>query len=162
MENYLIGIYKEVGKTAEFKKVENTKEELKKLVGGEFGTTTYNDFLIIYKKDDSNLKPNIYINNGFMKIGKTIRGNLFIVKKDFKSLKKVEAVNLIIDIVEKSFNYDKKAIKEIYKKNFVNNCYKLKDFERVEDTKKINSEETLKMILGMQTIILKFIKENFK
>lgn len=165
MENFLIGVYKEVGKEPEFKKVRNTLEDLKELLGGDVESIKYENFIILYKKNNKNLIPNIWINNGFLKIGITIRGKLFAVNKDekgkFKSLEKYQAIKCRKILMEKSFNYENLNQKKL--KCDKNNFQRSLQIERVDsktNSKKFNQEETLKMILGIQTIILKYIKNN--
>ena len=100
MNKFLVGVYKEVGKEPELKKVKNTFEDIKQLIGGEIESIKYEDFIILYKKNSNNLMPNIWINTGFLKIGTTIRGNVFVMGKDkkgnFISLNKNQFLKLIL------------------------------------------------------------------
>ena len=54
--NFLIIVYKEVGKEPEFKKVENKQEVLENLVGGKLDFIPYEEITIVAKKDRDNLK----------------------------------------------------------------------------------------------------------
>lgn len=165
---FIRGIYKEPGKEPELKQINNTFKDLKNLIKGDFECINYQDFIIIYKKINHNLKPNIWINTGFLKIGTTIRGNIFIINKDeknnFKSLTNNQILNCKEILIEKSFNYQNLRQKnyDISKYN-KNNFQRSLQMERVDskiNSKKFNQEETLKMILSIQAIILKFIKDN--
>lgn len=165
MENFLIGIYKDVGKEPEFRKVRNTLEDLKELLGGDFESIKYENFIILYKKNNKNLIPNIWINTGFLKIGTTIKGNIFVVNKDekgkFKSLEKYQAIKCRKILIEKSFNYENLNHKKL--KCDKNNFQRSLQIERMDsktNSEEFNQEEILKMILGIQTIILKYIKNN--
>lgn len=168
MENFLIGVYKDVGKEPEFRKVRNTLEDLKQLLGGDFESIKYENFIILYKKNSKNLIPNIWINTGFLKIGTTIKGNIFVVNKDekgkFKSLEKYQAIKCRKLLIEKSFNYEnsnnKKYNIEKYDKNNFQISLQMERVDSKTNSEKFNQEETLKMILGIQTIILKYIKNN--
>ena len=168
MESFLTGVYKEVGKEPKFIKIKNSIEELKKLIGGDIETIKYQNFIIIYNKNNKNLIPNIWIDTGFLKLGTTIRGKIFIVKIDekgiFKSLTEEQAYECKKMLINKSFNYENLNQKEynIIKCN-KNNFQRSLQMERVDsktNSRKFNQEETLKMILGIQTIILKYIKNN--
>ena len=168
MENFLVGVYKEVGKEPKFRKVKNTLEDLKQLLGGDFESIKYENFIILYKKNNKNLIPNIWINTGFLKIGTTIKGNIFVVNKDekekFKSLEKYQAIKCRKLLIEKSFNYEnsnqKKYNIEKYDKNNFQRSLQMERVDSKTNSRKFNQEETLKMILGIQTIILKYIKNN--
>ena len=168
MGNFLIGIYKDVGKEPEFRKVRNTLEDLKELLGGEIDSIKYGNFIILYKKNSKNLIPNIWINTGFLKIGTTIRGKIFVVNKDekgkFKSLEKYQAIKCRKLLIEKSFNYEnlnnKKYNIEKYDKNNFQRSLQMERVDSKTNSEKFNQEETLKMILGIQTMILKYIKNN--
>ena len=81
MNNYLIGVYKEVAQKPVVIKIENKKEYIKLLLDGEFEEFEYDDYVVLYKKDNKNLLANIYINT-FSFVGLTIKGNIFIVAKD--------------------------------------------------------------------------------
>lgn len=166
MENFLIGIFKDVGKEPEFIKINNSLERLKQLIGGDIETIKYQNFIIIYNKNNKNLIPNIWIDTGFLKLGTTIRGKVFIVKIDengnLESLTKEQCLKCRDILVNKSFKYENLNQKEYNIVNYdKNNFQRSLQMERVDsktNSKKINNEETLKMILGIQAIILKYIK----
>ena len=52
---FLVGVYKEVGKPPDIIKIKNQKEYLEKLVDGEYTNIDYDDYTIIYKKQSENL-----------------------------------------------------------------------------------------------------------
>lgn len=169
----LVVLYKEVGKEPEFKKIENNLEVLQSLVGGELEFIPYEDIVIVARKNEENLKPNIYINTEFLGIGSSIRGIILVVCKEdenFKSLNKEQAMKYREFLIRASFNYDnfddqgRYVPNKKYKKNAIknlNNFVLEKDLDKdVKNTsiQDCNSEEVLKMILAIQTVILKFIK----
>ena len=168
MGDFLIGVYKDVGKEPKFIKINNSLGILKQLIGGDIETIKYQNFIIIYNKNNKNLIPNLWIDTGFLKLGTTIRGKVFVVKIDekgiFKSLTEEQAYECKKMLINKSFNYENLNQKEynIIKCN-KNNFQRSLQMERVDsktNSGKFNQEETLKMILGIQTIILKYIKNN--
>lgn len=105
---YLVGVYKEVGKTPDIIKIKNQKEYLEKLVDGEYTNLDYDDYTIIYKKNSSNLLSNIYVNQ-YSKLGTSLKGKVFAVGKNdngtFKSLSKEQAKKCISFFLKESFNY---------------------------------------------------------
>ena len=105
---YLVGVYKEVGKTPDIIKIKNQKEYLEKLVDGEYTNLDYDDYTIIYKKNNSNLLSNIYVNQ-YSKLGTSLKGKVFAVGKNdngtFKSLTKEQARKCISFFLKESFNY---------------------------------------------------------
>lgn len=157
--NYVVGIYKEVGKIPEFRKVKNTIKDLENLIGGKIEITNFEDSVILFNKNNRYLKPNIWADNGFLKLGTTIKGNIFIINKsinnNYISLTKEQLLNYALLLNKKSFNYSKSN----YKTNEQTKYLTLKPIEN-KNTKNNSQEETLKMILGIQMIILKYIKEN--
>lgn len=108
MSEYLVGVYKEVGKNPDIIKVKNQKEYLEKLLDGEYANQDYDDFTILYKKDSYNLLSNIYVNQ-CSKIGLSLKGKIFAVGKDekgnFKSLTKEQARKCITYFLKEAFNY---------------------------------------------------------
>lgn len=131
MSEYLVGIYKEIGKKPDIVKIKNQKEYLEKLLDGEYLTQDYDDYTILYKKNADNLLPNIYVDQ-YSKIGISLRGKVFAVGKDEKgnliSLNKDQARRCITFFLKKSFNYKncdeygrplprKKKNKKIFKNN---------------------------------------------
>lgn len=108
MSEYLVGVYKEVGKNPDIIKIKNQKEYLEKLLDGEYANQDYDDFTILYKKDSDNLHSNIYVNQ-CSKIGLSLKGKIFAVGKDekgnFKSLTKEQARKCITYFLKEAFNY---------------------------------------------------------
>lgn len=173
----IIIIYKKVGTDAEFKKVTKNLDTFQDLVGGELDYIPYEDVTIIAQKNREHLKPNIYINTEFLSIGSSIRGDVIIVCKEneiFKSLTKEQAVKYREFLKRASFNYDNFDEKGRYITNSKQNSLKSKgkliiekgigedDIFLLKDNKEqcFDTDETLKMILAIQSIILKFIKNN--
>lgn len=107
-KEFLVGVYKEVGKSPDIIKIKNDKAYLEKLVDGEFTTFEYDDYVIIYKKKSDNLLANIYVDR-FSKIGLSIKGKIFVVSKDengdFISLNKEQFFRCTDFLIKKSFNY---------------------------------------------------------
>ena len=139
---------------------------------GKIDLVPYEDIVIVCRKDRKNLTPNIYVNTKFLSIGKTIRGTIIIVRlKDnsFKSLTKEQAIKYIHFLKNASFNYNNTNKNNYYfvHKNtkFFKNLEKElipSDIEKAYTRNTQNQEhETLQMLLSIQTIILKFIK-NYK
>ena len=108
MNEFLVGVYKEVGKQPDIIKIKNDKTYLEKLLDGEYITQDYDDYTILYKKDSEYLLPNIYVNQ-YSKIGISLKGKVFAVAKDengnFKSLNKDQAKRCITFFLRESFNY---------------------------------------------------------
>ena len=109
MSEYLIGVYKEVGKNPDLKKIKNTKEDLEQLVGGEMETVKYEDYVIVYKKKSGNLLGNICLDAKGYGLGLTLRGTIFAINQDedgnFKSLNKKQALDSTGVFIQKQFNY---------------------------------------------------------
>lgn len=170
----LIVLYKEVGKEPDFRKIDNNENTFKELIGGELDFIPYEEVVIVAKKNGKNLKPNIYINTEFLGIGSSIRGTILVVCKEndnFKSLNKEQAMKYREFLIRASFNYDNFDEKGRYipkrKKDIaqLDNFISIKQTDRTNgnETSKVslpdcNSEEVLKTILAIQTVILKFIK----
>lgn len=108
MGEYLVGVYKEVGKNPDIVKIKNQKEYLEKLLDGEYTNQDYDDYTILYKKDSENLLANIYVDQ-YSKIGISLKGKIFAVAKDengnFKSLNKEQAKKCITFFLREAFNY---------------------------------------------------------
>ena len=123
-------------------------------MNGQIEEIVYRDIVIVCKKNRNNLKPNISITKD-LNIPETIKGNLFIVCKsnnEFKSVSKEQAIEYVIFLENAKFHYDNTEVNSL--DVFKNMNIPLK-FEK-QNSKKVN-DETLKMILGIQAIILKFI-----
>ena len=95
---YLVGVYKEVGKNPDIIKIKNDKVYLEKLLNGEYANQDYDDYTILYKKQNDNLLANIYVDQ-YSKIGVSLKGKVFAVGKDekgnLKSLNKEQAKKCI-------------------------------------------------------------------
>lgn len=123
-------------------------------MNGKIEEIVYKDIVIVCKKNRDNLKPNISITK-YLKIPETIKGNIFILCKsnnEFKSISKAQAVEYISFLNDSSFHYDSTKINSLDVFKNMNISTKLSK----QNSNKV-SDETLKMILGIQTIILKFI-----
>lgn len=108
MNEFLVGVYKEVGKPPDIVKIKNDNTYLEKLLDGEYIFQDYDDYTILYKKDSESLLPNIYVDQ-YSKIGISLKGKLFAVSKDengnLKSLNKDQAKRCITFFLRESFNY---------------------------------------------------------
>ena len=108
MNEFLVGVYKEVGKNPDVIKIKNQKAYLEKLLDGEYANQDYDDYTILYKKDCDNLLANIYIDQ-YSKIGISLKGKVFAIGKDekgnLKSLTKEQARKCITFFLRESFNY---------------------------------------------------------
>ena len=108
MSEYLVGVYKEVGKNPDIVKIKNQKEYLEQLLDGEYTNQDYDDYTILYKKNSDNLLANIYVNQ-YSKIGLSLKGKIFAVAKDdngnLKSLNKEQAKKCISFFLREAFNY---------------------------------------------------------
>ena len=165
--NEIIIIYQEVRKTPVFKKIKNNINEFEKILNGKIYVIPYKDIVIVCNKDRKHLLPNIYINKEFLNIGETIRGNIIIACREnevFKSLTKEQIIKYLDFLKNASFHYDNaddngNVILSNNKNLFKNFTKKLNlnDYEKIDTN--IN-DETLKMILSIQSIILNFIKNN--
>lgn len=123
-------------------------------MNGEIEEIIYRDIVIVCKKNRDNLKPNISITKD-LKIPETIKGNLFIVCKsnnEFKSISKEQAIEYVLFLDNSKFHYDNAQLNSL--DVFKNMNIPLK-FEKQNSIKV--TDETLKMILGIQAVILKFI-----
>lgn len=138
---------------------------------GKIDLVPYEDIVIVCRKDRKNLTPNIYVNTKFLSISETIRGTIIIVcLKDtsFKLLTKEQAIKYIHFLKNASFHFnninkdnnfflarDKQFFKSL-KKELISD-----DLEKDTPINNQNrNDEVLQMILAIQTIILKFIKNN--
>ena len=145
---------------------------LKNYLVGEIFLIPYKDIVFVCRKYRKNLKPNIYVNTKFLRVGESIRGNIVIVSyknNSFISLTKEQANKYIDFLKNASFNYNNTNKNNSYflHKNtkFFKNLEReliTRDIEKAHTRHKQNKEnETLQMLLAIQTIILKFIK-NYK
>ena len=155
--NKLIVIYKEVGKIPKLVEIENSIGCFEKLVGGQIDIIPYEDILVICRKNRNSLQPNIFLNTITLNLNYSIRGNIIIISKldnQYISLTKGQTVKYIELLKKESFNY--KQLENIEKLKTKN----IKDKFEIDNINEFNSEEVLKMILGIQSIILQFIKNN--
>lgn len=177
MNSEIIVIHQEVGKKAQLQKIKNEVCEFEKLIGGEIEIIPYDDVVIVCRKTRKNLKPNIYINTEFLSIGSSIRGDVIIVCREnetIKSLSKKQAMKYIEFLKRASFNYDNFDEKGRYIPKDKNNQFKNRgqliiekeigkdDIVSPKNNKEqcFDTNETLKMILAIQSVILRFIKNN--
>ena len=84
MEEKLIGVFKEVGKTPKPKVIWNKKEEIEKLVGGEYASLKCDKFTIIFNKKSDSMLANVCIDFKGRGIGTSIKGKLFAIKENEK------------------------------------------------------------------------------
>ena len=84
MSDKLIGVFKEVGKKPQIKVIWNSKEDIEKLIGGEYESVKSDAFTIIYRKNSNAMLPNVCIDFKGRGIGTSIKGNLFAVKENEK------------------------------------------------------------------------------
>ena len=157
----IIVIYKEVGKEPDLAKIRNTKESFEKLIGGEMEIIPYADIEIICRKNRKNLKPNIYLNVTPLRVDFSIRGNVIIARKEenqYKTLTKKQVFKHVKLLKEESFDNKKMLPARELSRN--NTKTKLELEKIVFSGEEYKSEEVLKMILGIQSIILQFIKED--
>ena len=84
MSDKLIGVFKEVGKKPQIKVIWNSKEDIEKLIGGEYESVKSDVFTIIYRKNSNAMLPNVCIDFKGRGIGTSIKGNLFAVKENEK------------------------------------------------------------------------------
>lgn len=84
MADKLIGVFKEVGKKPEPKVIWNIKEEIEKLLGGEYTSLKCSKFTIIYRKNSESMLANICVDIQGRGLGTSIKGKLFAVKENEK------------------------------------------------------------------------------
>ena len=153
MDEFLIGVYKEVGKDSTIKRIKNTSEDIKELIGGEFETIEYDDYVIVYKKDNQYLKSNISIEPKGYGLGISLKGVLFVINQDdegaFKSITKVQAKKIIDLFKIKSFKYENsqyslknKRRKSFYKKNKQMMSENMSDFDENDNKSNFEIEKT--------------------
>lgn len=142
---------------------------LKNCLIGEICLIPYKDMAVVCKKYRKNLKSNIYINTKFLRVGESIRGNIIIASyknKSFVSLTKEQAITYMNFLKDASFHYNNTTNSHYTHKNtkFFKNLEKevipYNTEKKHTNAKRNNNNEVLQMILAIQTIILKFIKNN--
>ncbi len=122
-------------------------------MNGKIEEIPYKDIVIVCKKDRKNLKPNISVTRDFLNIPETIRGNIIIAckaNKEFKSISKSQAIEYMNFLQDSSFHYDNTDLNMFKDRNV--------PLKSIKQDSRNSNDETLKMILAMQTVILKFIK----
>ncbi len=171
-KNEIVVIYKEAGKKPKLKKIQNELNVFKNLLGGELDYIQYKDITIIARKNRKKLQPNIYLNTTVLNIReRNVRGKIIVTCSEngkFKSLTKEQAMRYRSFLQEESFNYNSFDNKNVYipknnKSQFIIEK-EIGDNDTTTTTENsrqnADTNETLKMILAIQTIILKFIKKN--
>ena len=160
MSEFVIGVYKEVGKEPDLKKVKNTKEDLEQLIGGEIATVKYDDYVIIYKKDSDSMLGNVCLDVKGYGLDLSLKGTIFVVNQDengeFKSLNKQQALKSTGVLIRKSFNY----------KNFDENGRYLTKSQRRKRNKQNNTNKTNSSQLDIQKQAMgvsnSFFENNFR
>lgn len=168
----IIVIYQEVGQAPILKKVKNNVNVFQELLGGEIEIIPYEEIIIVCKKNRKHLQPNIYVNTKFLSIGETIRGTIVITQRkngSFISLTKEQIIKYQKFLKQASFNYGNsttKSTSKINSKPYKDELIREKEISDNNNVSKnnnlkteIDTKEVLKMILGIQTIILKFINK---
>ena len=74
---YLVGVYKEVGKNPDIIKIKNDKVYLEKLLDGEYANQDYDDYTILYKKQNENANSSQIQSNGNRLTKSTAIGRAF-------------------------------------------------------------------------------------
>ena len=175
-KNEIVVIYKAVGKKTELKKIKNDLSTFQNLLGNKLNYIQYKDITILAIKDmKRQLQPNIYLNTTMLNIReRNIRGNIIVTcieNGKFKSLTKEQAMQYKKFLQEESFshNYFDKNVRHIQKYS-ANKNKSVAEKEIEDNTNSItnnsnqnaDTNETLNMILAIQSIILKFVKKNKK
>lgn len=106
----IVVIFKEPGKKPEFRKVENSEEEFKRILGGEILKLDMVESYIVYLKNNERLKANIYVRTGTNSLGITVKGNILLVAKkkesnEIISLTREEAVSYGTFLVQREYDY---------------------------------------------------------
>ncbi len=181
---FLVGLYKEVGKNPDIIKIKNQKDYLERLVDGEYTTLDYDDYVIIYKKKSENLLANVYVDR-YSKIGISIKGKIFIVGKDemgnFISLNKNQLFRCTNFLIKESFNYKNfdergrfipkskrnmrsrnKNISNLDKKTKLETNNQISINESSTNLNNVSDEQILKMILKILFTLLDFIKDRLE
>lgn len=171
-KNEIVVIYKEVGKKPELKKIQNELNVLKNLIAGELDYIQYKDITIIARKNRKRMQPNIYLNTTILNIReRNIRGNIIVAGSKngkIQSLTKEQAIKYRRFLQEESFNHNSIDNKNRHIPKTNKNQFIIEkeigdnDITTITEKSKQNADtnETLKMILEIQSIILKFIKKN--
>ena len=114
MSKELIVMYKEPSKTSILTKM--TYQDIVKTLGRDFLRKNYMGLTILYKKNNRNLKPNLWIDTAKPFLGKNIRGTLIIANetkdKLIVGLRRNQIATLVDMLYRKSFH-----CRNIFKKN---------------------------------------------
>lgn len=171
MQEYLIGVYKEVRKNPDIIKIKNDKESLEKLLEGEIASLDYDDYMIIYRSVENGLMPNIYVNQ-HNKLGVTLKGKVFAVAKDkngnFISLNKGQAKRCIEFFVNERIRYENFDNRGRYipisRRNNRKRKYMTQNTTNDSDipTSKKSNDEMLQIILENTTLTLDTLKKLFE
>ena len=170
MNDYLIGIFKEVGKKPTLIKINNKKEYVEMLLEGEVSKFEYDDYVVLYKTNNECLLANIYLNT-FSYVGLTIKGNIFVVSKDSNnnliSLNKgqfMRATNMLLrqQINYKKFDENGRFIPK-NKRNNKNNKKNNEKFNLNENTNKNDDKQDCqnKIVINVSGEELKHFLNNF-
>ena len=168
----IIVIYQEVGQAPILKKIKNNINVFQELLGGEIEIIPYEEIIIVCKKNRKYLQPNIYVNTKFLSIGETIRGTIVITQRkngNFISLTKEQIIKYQKFLQQASFNYgnsNTKSTSKINSKPYKDELIREKEIGDNNKVSKnnnlkteIDTKEVLKMILGIQAIILDLINK---
>lgn len=167
MNKKIVVLYKKTDTTPVIKVITNIFEIKKMIVQGNLDMVRYENCIIVCNNKDlqNNKVPNIVLDF------KHISGDFFLIgynpkTKDFRSLTKEEIEFYKSSLDRKSFQYNtyKKWLDTcVFSVTDKNNCFQEKlvkksntDFENSEENQNVN--KMLDMILNIQTIILKYIK----
>lgn len=175
MNNKIVVLYKKSGKAPVIKLITNMFEIKKMIVQGNLDMVKYENYIIVCnsRKKNKNDIPNIVLDF------KHIAGDFFLIgydskSKDFRSLT-TDEVKFYKDILNsKSFRYDKyqkwqkkcnskkkndfKPYQEFHKKLAEKCNREIGDSEEKQNTLSLNNDKVLEMILNLQAVILKYIR----
>ncbi|MCI8309935.1 MAG: hypothetical protein HFJ45_07185 [Clostridia bacterium] len=172
MNKKIVVLYKETGQAPVIKIIANMFEIKKMIVESNLDMVRYENCIIVCSSlnQNTNQVPNIVLDF------KHITGDLFLIGynpkiKDFRSLNKDEVKFYKDALDRKSFQYDKYK-KWLEKCKFIaesssNNKIlvpklnsELGDNEENKTTSSLQNEKMLEMILNIQAILLKYLKNN--
>ncbi len=165
-------LYKKTGEIPQIKYITDMLPIKKLIVNGNLELSKFENCIIVCnnRKKNKNKLPNIVLDF------KHISGDFFLIgydikEKDFRSLDIDEAMFYIDSLQRKSFQYDKYQNWLTKSKKSTANDFQYQKFQKDleqklnsenETSKKSNSspysEKMLEMILNIQAIILKYIK----
>lgn len=171
MNKKIVVLYKKSGQAPVIKIITNMFEIKKMIVQGDLDMVRYENCIIVCNKIDANINqiPNIVLDF------KHITGDFFLIgynpkNKDFRSLDNSEVKFYKDALDRKSFQYDKykkwlEKCKFVVESSSNNNSVpklnrEIVDNEEVKSTSSPYNEKMLEMILNIQAIILKYLKNN--